>query len=393
MTSWPVSVTTISSSMRAALQPSVAGQNVSSANTIPGLISWGWSSETSRLIIGFSQMARPMPWPICSANADSSSGKPNSVAFGHTDATSAVDRARANQLDRGVEVIAAPLVGVDQRARRRADGEAPVIAGAVSHVGVEDVVEHRVAGPHHAIGEHVRMRAAALARDRVHALRRIPSPFRRASWRRARPRRSRACRASSPCRARSTRRPPCLAECVSSEISSCVLISRASDISCWPSTMLRPSFWSANSTGGSTTSTPTGSLCRPALLELDADLAGDVLGPAHLGRHRAAHQRDAGARPLAQPVAVELVMLGGGAEVPEDRLVVLRQQREAADLVLRPRADVRGRDVAHVVHVEAEHRAELRFGQQLLDARQALAGAAGRSRSAAPSRPPSFRMF
>jgi hypothetical protein len=41
MTSWPVSVTTISSSMRAALQPSVEGQKVSSAKTMPGLISCG----------------------------------------------------------------------------------------------------------------------------------------------------------------------------------------------------------------------------------------------------------------------------------------------------------------------------------------------------------------
>src|SRR5580765_5416886 len=46
ITSWPVFVTTISSSMRAALHPSVDGQNVSSANTIPGLISCGCASET-----------------------------------------------------------------------------------------------------------------------------------------------------------------------------------------------------------------------------------------------------------------------------------------------------------------------------------------------------------
>ena len=56
---------------------------------------------------------------------------------------------------------------------------------------------------------------------------------------------------------------------------------------------------------------------------------------------------------------MQLVMLGGRAEIPEDRLVVLRQQREAAVLVLRPGADVRGGDVAHVVHVEAEQRAHL----------------------------------
>ena len=70
--------------MRAADHPSVDGQNVSSAKTIPSLISSGWSSETSRLKIGFSQIASPTPWPNWSAKAASSSGKPNSSAFGHS---------------------------------------------------------------------------------------------------------------------------------------------------------------------------------------------------------------------------------------------------------------------------------------------------------------------
>ena len=76
--------------MRAALQPSVAGQNVSSAKTMPSLISSGWSSETSRLKTGFSQIESPTPWPNCSANAASSSGKPNSCASGQTSTTSPV---------------------------------------------------------------------------------------------------------------------------------------------------------------------------------------------------------------------------------------------------------------------------------------------------------------
>ena len=70
--------------MRAADQPSLAGQNVSSAKTMPSRISSGWSSETSRLKIGFSQIESPTPWPNCSAKAASSSGKPNSCALGQT---------------------------------------------------------------------------------------------------------------------------------------------------------------------------------------------------------------------------------------------------------------------------------------------------------------------
>jgi hypothetical protein len=50
----------------------------------------GWSSDTSRLKIGFSQMDRPTPWPYCRAKAASSSAKPNSVARGHTETMSAV---------------------------------------------------------------------------------------------------------------------------------------------------------------------------------------------------------------------------------------------------------------------------------------------------------------
>ena len=45
----------------------------------------GCSSETMRLITGFSQIASPMPWPYCKAKAASSLGKPNSCALGHTE--------------------------------------------------------------------------------------------------------------------------------------------------------------------------------------------------------------------------------------------------------------------------------------------------------------------
>ena len=125
--------------------------------------------------------------------------------------------------------------------------------------------------------------------------------------------------------------------------------------------------------GGSMTSMPTGSLCRPRFSSSILIFLRHVFGAAHFRRHGAAQQRDAGARALAQPGAMQLMVLGGRAEVPQDGLVVLRQQSEAADLVLRPGADVRGGDVAHVVHVEAQQRAHLRFRQQRFHARQALA--------------------
>src|SRR5216684_4016210 len=90
MISAPSLVTTICSSIRAADQPSDAGQNVSSAKTMFSWITSGWSIETSLEKTGFSQMESPTPWPSCSANAASSLAKPNSSAFGNTLVTSAV---------------------------------------------------------------------------------------------------------------------------------------------------------------------------------------------------------------------------------------------------------------------------------------------------------------
>ena len=150
--------------MRAADQPSEAGQKVSSANTIPSSMTSGWSSETSREMIGFSQIERPTPCPNCSANAASSLGKPNSCAFGQTDTTSSVVDARADLRDRGVEDVAAALVGVDQRRRGAADRERAVVAGAVAHVGVQDVEVGRVAGAQHAVRVDVGVRASSARR-------------------------------------------------------------------------------------------------------------------------------------------------------------------------------------------------------------------------------------
>ena len=69
---------------------------------------------------------------------------------------------------------------------------------------------------------------------------------------------------------------------------------------------------------------------------------------------------------------MQLVMLGGGTEIPQNRFAFLREQRETAHFVLRPRANVRGGDVAHIVHVEAENRAHLGFRKEILYSLQAL---------------------
>src|SRR5262249_33922991 len=54
---------------------------------------------------------------------------------------------RPHELDGGVEILAAALICVDQGPRRVPDREAAVVARAVTHVRLQDVVVHRVAGP------------------------------------------------------------------------------------------------------------------------------------------------------------------------------------------------------------------------------------------------------
>ena len=57
---------------------------------------------------------------------------------------------------------------------------------------------------------------------------------------------------------------------LSSAISSMFLISRASSMTCWPSTIFSPAFCSSNIIGGSMMSTPTGILSTPASFSSDA---------------------------------------------------------------------------------------------------------------------------
>ena len=112
---------------------------------------------------------------------------------------------------------------------------------------------------------------------------------------------------------------------------------------------------------------------KPELAQLVRDLRAEPVGDPRLDGHRAAHRRDAGAEVLlGQPRREQLVVAGGRAEVPEDRIGAAREQREARVLVARPLADVRARDVADVVRVEQQHRAELRGLERRLRAVEPL---------------------
>ena len=110
-----------------------------------------------------------------------------------------------------------------------------------------------------------------------------------------------------------------------------------------------------------------------ALAQLVRDLLAQPVRDPGLDGHRAAHRRDAGAEALlGQPRRVEPVMAGGRAEVPQDRVGAAREQGEAGVLVPRPLADVRARDVADVVRVEQQHGSEVRALERRLGAVEPL---------------------
>ena len=86
---------------------------------------------------------------------------------------------------------------------------------------------------------------------------------------------------------------------------------------------------------------------------------------------RAAHAEHPGAAVvLAQPRRVEFVVARGAAEVPDVGLAVPGEKRIARELVARPLADHRARGVADVVLVEREQRAEARVRQRGAHARE-----------------------
>jgi hypothetical protein len=85
--------------------------------------------------------------------------------------------------------------------------------------------------------------------------------------------------------------------------------------------------------------------------------------------HGAAQAEQAGFAVLRlQPGGVELVVDSGGAEVPQNRIALAREQGPARDLVALPLADLGRGQVADVVDVEYQQRAAFARFQRLLRA-------------------------
>ena len=224
-----------------------------------------------------------------------------------------------------VEPLAALLVGVELGGRRVAHGERAVVARPVAHERVDDVEERLVAGPQQAVGERVRMRVAAIARDGVDRLDVLGAELEEepASPRRRPGSLSRPGAASGRSRRRPHRRSP--AAWSSSAISSSVLILRASSITGCASAMCDARALQREQrrhVGDVDAERLAG---ETALEQLVGDMRGERIRHARLVGHRAAHGRHPGAPArLRQPGRVQLVVLGRRAEVPEDRVAVAR---------------------------------------------------------------------
>ena len=148
-----------------------------------------------------------------------------------------------------------------------------------------------------------------------------------------------------------------------------------------------PSACSAASIGGSTMSTPSGMSATPSPRRMSAISARCAGEQPDLWRDRAAQADHAAADVLGrQPRAVQPVVLGGRAEVPQVRLAAAGQQREARHLVARPLADVGAGDVADVVEVEEQQGAEVGGSERLAGAAEAVVAQPRRCRPAPPSR-------
>ena len=128
---------------------------------MPSLISTGWSSEFSRLMIGRSWRNSPTLWPNWRPKHSISLDEPELLGL-RPDLRDLVRAdARPHQLDRGVDPFAGLLVRVALGVGRPADGERPVVAGLVADEGLDDVEERLVAGPDDPVAEDVRVRASS----------------------------------------------------------------------------------------------------------------------------------------------------------------------------------------------------------------------------------------
>ena len=272
--------------------------------------------------------------------------------------------ARLHQLDRRVDPLARLLVRVALRVRALTDHERAVVARLVADERVDDVEEGLVAGPDDPVAEHVRVRAAALARHRVDVVDVL------------RPEIEQDLGDFRDELALADARLEALGDVLVGPVDHRAGRVEQDDLvdgldlarvehDLLPVTHHDPLVGQ-------------GSRHR-RLDEVDTERhVGDALGAQDFGNlaGRAAEQAGVGgdrpAQPdhpgmhvlLRQPRAVQAVVPGRRAEVPDVRVATAGQERVARHLVARPLADVGARRVADVVEVEQQDRAQVGSGER-----------------------------
>ena len=231
--------------------------------------------------------------------------------------------AGAHEFDRSIKIFAAALVGVVHGMRGIADCETTVVAGAISHVGMKNVVIDGIAGTKDAIGEDVGMGVTALAGDGVDGLDVFGAKIVQ----------NLADQANGLVFAHSGLHGAI--ELVigginhhGGSVEECDFVARFDEAGFRHKGLAVDDgdalFLQGEENGEFDNVDADGILVEAAHFELDANLLSDIFGAAHLRRHGATQHGNAGAGALAEPRTMQLMMPGGRAEVPEDGLVVLR---------------------------------------------------------------------
>ena len=264
--------------------------------------------------------------------------------------------AGADLLDRGVHVVAGALVRLALLRGRAADVQGPVVARPVAHEGVDDVVVGHVPRPHDPIREDVRMGAAPLAGDGVDALHLFGAEGvehvvdDRHHLALLHPDRHRAVQLVV---GRVDHRRGGLEQrhlVLRLQLAD-VLHQRLAVLDLEPLGLERLQHRDLDEVD------PDGIVVEAALAQDVGDPPGVALLDPDLLGDRAAPAGEAGLPALdREPGVVQLMLLRGRADVPEDRVGVTRDQDAAEELVAGPVADVARRRVPDVVHVEEEQR-------------------------------------
>ena len=229
--------------------------------------------------------------------------------------------ARPDERDRVVQPFAAAPVCVELRRRRVADVERAVVARPVAVEGMDDVEEGLVARAQQPVGERVRVRVAAVARDGVDRLDVLRSEVEQRLHRLGDD-----LVLGDP----GAERPVDLVVhgvddrrgvIEQGELVLGLELARVQHHGLRVG-QVDAGALSARSVVMSGTSRPSGSPWSPSSRSSCEDQRRQVVRDPGLVGHRAAHRRHPGTPVLlGQPRAVQLVMAGGRAEVPEDRIV------------------------------------------------------------------------